>query len=225
MPAKRNSTDAHSLIFIAFILLFLLILLIVALVIIFAYMLTQKDPKTGDTPSIILKMRKYVLLALGVTTLLIISFDFYRVPRLVEYGVIGVVGLLIGTYWLRRNAGTTDIRKLHFDTDESFVLPHSFARTCKVIPTVVTGNHWKLVESNEDSGVFQIKIGMSRKTWGEIMVVDVTQVNAKSSKVNVRCSAQHQIYDYGKNYADITKFHTALLKELDSGRKEKADNQ
>jgi hypothetical protein len=175
-------------------------------------MLTQKDPRTRATPPIILKMRKYVLAVLGVTTVLNIIFYFH--PIIGSNTVIIAIGLAIGFYWLRKNAGTVDIRKMHYDTDKSFILPNSFERTIKAVPVAVARNRWKLVEGDDTSGHFQVKIGISMKSWGAVMLIDVSPEGSGSSKVNVHCSTQHQIYDYGKNYSDITKLHNELLKEL-----------
>jgi hypothetical protein len=102
----------------------------------------------------------------------------------------------------------------HSDTDESFILTYSFERTCKGIPSVVTSNRWRLVEANEKLGHFKVKIGMSLTTFEQVMLIDVSQLDASSCKVTVHCRALHQLYNWGKNHSDIAKLHTKLLEEL-----------
>lgn len=105
----------------------------------------------------------------------------------------------------------------HADTHESFILPFSFVTVCETIPTVVANNHWRLIEANQKIGHFRVKIGLSWKTWGETMLIEIGQVDETSTKVSIHCTAHHQLYDWGKNRKDIMKLHDGLLGKL--GRK------
>lgn len=99
-------------------------------------------------------------------------------------------------------------------SERSVVVHSSFKQVCEMVPQAVKNCSWKLLQADEDKGHFTAKIGMSRKTWWQIMYINLRQVNQEETNVDVRCVAPHVLWDRGQNNKMIDKFGSALERLL-----------
>ena len=101
-------------------------------------------------------------------------------------------------------------------SERSFSTSSSLVSVCAAIPQAVKSCNWNLVRADKVEGHFTAKIGMSRKTWYQIMEITVRKMNGDETTIDVRCEAPHILWDRGQNDRMIDKFHETLKKRLNA---------
>jgi hypothetical protein len=79
-----------------------------------------------------------------------------------------------------------------------------------VIPRIATENRWKLLQAEPNTGRFKLRIGMTFQTWSQTMLIRLSKIDEISTKVDIRCEALGQVYDYGRNQIVINRFRIEL---------------
>ncbi len=84
----------------------------------------------------------------------------------------------------------------------------------EVIPQIIVENHWKLAEADQHGGRYKVKIGMTFQTWAQTMLIYLSKIDEMSTKVDIRCEALGQSYDWGRNAGVIDRFCSELENTL-----------
>jgi hypothetical protein len=95
-------------------------------------------------------------------------------------------------------------------SQRSVLVSAAFNLICEMIPQAMKDCGWKVMQADESHGHFCARIGISRKTWGQIIQVDLTMVDGRSTNVSVRCVAPRILWDRGQNDKMVDKFLSAL---------------
>jgi len=102
-------------------------------------------------------------------------------------------------------------------SERSLTLDVSFEGVCRIIPLVVSKNHWKMQEVDLEKGHFKARIGWSWHTIGSTFLIDVTGIDPKSVKIHAFCGTRSSA-DPGHNEKMLTKFLDGLGKATKDGR-------
>lgn len=89
-----------------------------------------------------------------------------------------------------------------------------FSQTCEMVPGVIKSCGWKLMQADGSQNHFKAKIGMSRKTWGQVIDINLIERNDEGTTVAVRIVADHILWDFGQNNKMINKFLNGLEDSL-----------
>lgn len=122
---------------------------------------------------------------------------------------IGLMCLYIGWTWNDKMA-----KILNTVSQRSKCVRVSMEDVCAAVPQVAAKAKWSLAEADSRTGHFRIEIGMSLKTWGQTMLVNVTKIDELSANVDVRCESHLQAFDWGRNDAAIERFYCELENSL-----------
>ena len=145
------------------------------------------------------------------------------VPRILfRQGVIGgglaVISsssaLLIFGLWIARKTWQAMPSGEGAESKQSRRVAFPFESVCKVIFSVVSKNHWKMLEADEQHGQFKAKIGLSAWTISQTISIQVSRLDDRSVKADVKCKAYRAPNDHGQNDKMIAKFYRGLEKSV-----------
>jgi len=139
-----------------------------------------------------------------VTLLVIVAIAVISVAQLFSR-VLGVWGYIIGyprvvaimVILIVRQSWKEFPSEAAATSERSISLPVTFSLVCENVPQAVKNYDWKMMLADESHGHFQARIGMNLKTWGQVMQVDLTMADGKSTDISVKCVAHHILWDRG----------------------------
>ncbi len=163
--------------------------------------------------------------ALGTSRLVMAIIAFFVIPGCLVIGFMYVLGLfsaysliwasltwLVIVLFLAYVAMT-----IKFDnavSEKTVRVSASMEQISEVIPRIVAENRWKLAEADRRAGCYKVRIGMTLQTWAQTMLIRLNKTDEMSTKVDVRCEALGQSYDWGRNAAVIDRFCSELENTL-----------
>lgn len=158
--------------------------------------------------------------AFGIRGILIREIVFIACPSLLLFGIfywflhapVSEIAIYGAYLLLFLGILTFLTMTLRFDNAVSvqyFSLPVPVQEVNEAIPKALASNHWRLVESCKGQGSFKARIGMTRKTWGQLVQIDVNKADG-ASNIKISCESIAQQFDLGANDMAIYKFQQEL---------------
>jgi hypothetical protein len=104
------------------------------------------------------------------------------------------------------------------DHQQNAELPHPYREVFDAVLAEVDGNQKMSVTSADpDGGRITARAGMSWRSWGEAITVEVRSLVSGASQISVTSRRSWGLFDFGKNRENVERIITGTCRRL--GRK------